>query len=697
MGFKSRNGKNLSEEKDVENLKLVYKDLLEGYLNMMLVPEEGTLDTEHANPAIKAYQGFCKDFLTKFDEKSIGEEDVVIEDFYNNGILGVYSSFINWADTPEKKKDAYYRQFFKSVGDHFAERFSGNDIVSKDQGLTESMKSFKLNNEPMPGIKEIPDYDPSQPYDDPYIAARQANSDTYRKLLISNNPQAAQKGSEDFTIAAEFAKNAAVKLQNKESIGFGDLYDIFTNLNKRLRPDEKDGGKIRIEDIAAGTIKGINSAAIPADLFTTLSTVADYMNQIKQVQDSKVRKSQAVQLAAFAYQLTISEHVFGNGNGRSCRLLSDMILQTFGLPPQVPTYALVGTGATIGKPLDFEKGAKCFMRGLVIESDLMKVHKNAAFKNIHERATAYLKLEKIDTRILKTENVIQPDNTEKSVYKYLTPAHAINLAVQTGESKYSLATALSDFIKADHIGTWNSDQYKSLIETAKKTLMVLDREPVYSQKSTKAINNLETAITNYQDHCKRHPKNNKTRTSRLNAVADIKNSLANIKDVRVMVSSVEAAALKDELKTLNTERAKQFSEAVQKNVEAAASPHSQIDSDVRRELGKYILSDILIKEIESERNNFDLDEVKNYTEDEVQISHILEGNTIELAVMAAKSDPSYAGKSVQEKLSQIADCYKTVKTTELRAMSPDIQENIQKNENVPKENKPEERSIMNYI
>ena len=94
------------------------------------------------------------------------------------------------------------------------------------------------------------------------------------------------------------------------------------------------------------------------------------MNRIKQTEDPALRKTRAIQLAAFAYQMMLSQHVFNDGNGRTCRLFADSILQTFGLPPHSPTKAESEIIATIGEGhMDFNEGARVFLDN-VKKSDL---------------------------------------------------------------------------------------------------------------------------------------------------------------------------------------------------------------------------------------------------------------------------------------------------------------------------------------
>lgn len=676
MGFKGKNGKKLSEN-DLRALKGLYTDLMEGYLRRMLVSETAKLDDEFDDPEIRKFQELCSGFLTRFDENSRKEEDIYVEDFYNDEMYRFWADFAEYARTPEVQSigvTSYTRTFFYNFGNHFVSRYQSQDLINRDQGLEVSMQSFKLRNRPIDGIDQIEDFDPKQPYVDPMIEARQANSGTYQNMQLDEDKSRLERATEEFRIVADYAREEAAGLMDKETVEFSDLYRIFTTLNRKL--EGETGGKVRVESIAAGTIEGIDSAAIPADVFTTFSTIADHINRIRKTEDPLLRKSQAVQLAAFAYQLTISEHVFGNGNGRSCRLLADTILQTFGLPPQVPNYALIGTGASIGTKLDFEKGEQCFFRGVSVSSDLMRLNRNENLPDIRQKAVASLNSENLSLRIL--------DAT--------TPSNAINLAVQSGEARYSLATYLDDFIKADHFGTRNSRQFKGLIETANKALLVLGSESIYSRKSANALKKVSDAITAYEEHCVRHPRNNVTRRTRLSALSNIKKTLENAKDVAILTSTIAAQPFVKDLDKVEADISGVMTDDILKNLDR--------NPQYRDLVGKYILTATIKRELAKDEPRIHFEEAVGYSEDERQLAKITDGNTLDETVTTVMNDPENAGKTMQEKLEQISGIYVMNRIREFAAEANRNAEQpaAQKQENEPKPAEiVEEKGIMNFI
>lgn len=543
-----------------------------------------------------------------------------------------------------------------------------------------------LQKKPFENIDKIAEYNPNIQNDDPFIEARTASSTTYAQYQIDDNKELLNNAISEFRNISEYTRNVAASLQKKDTIDFSDLFHVFSHLNKELRPGENDGGKVRVNNIKFGTIDGIDSCAIPADIFATLNQVADYMNEIKKTEDPLLRKSQAIQLAAFSYQLTLSEHVFGNGNGRSCRLLSDTILQTFGLPPQVPTLDLINTGVSIGEKPDFNKGTRCFMEGLVLATDLINLSENKNLESKSEpvkdtaKALAYINSEHLSPKLLEVTS----------------PANAINLSIQSGETRYGLVENLRDFISANHFGSRDSKQYKALIETAWKTVNTLSANTIYSRKSEQALNELSASIKEYEAHCQRHPKKNETRKARLNAVNHMKKIIDNTKTLSSVITDIESVAFKKELNANNGKIADYLTDDMINAVKSETKANNE--NQDRKLVGQYILRKLVLKQVEAKKRIINFEEAKEYSEDEKQLNYVLEGDTIEKAIDAASKSDSFSGKNMQEKLDQISEDYYKLKVKELAEQPNHEQESLQKSHK-PKDASaaPEEKSIMSYM
>ena len=249
---------------------------------------------------------------------------------------------------------------------------------------------FKLADEPIPGIEEIGHYDPNSTSVGALYGARSGNSGTLenkaedrqrelkapgiseeRKAQLEAQLKEAVNSEGGLHAIGEMSRIYASELIRKDNITFGDLYDAFSGLNSWARLGDKMGGKLRGEAIAAGHVHGVGTFNAAPDLYRTLSRIAETMNQIKKTENEALRKTQALQLASYAYLMTVSEHVFGDGNGRTCRFFADTILQTFGLPPHIPLPEIRELGKTIGtEPIDFNKGTEIFMSG-IRQSDLV--------------------------------------------------------------------------------------------------------------------------------------------------------------------------------------------------------------------------------------------------------------------------------------------------------------------------------------
>ncbi|MBQ7599476.1 MAG: Fic family protein [Clostridia bacterium] len=269
--------------------------------------------------------------------------------------------------------------------------------ADKDEGYEKTDSAFKLADEPLPGIEEIGSYNPNNTSVGVLYDARSGNSGTLEnkvedRLKDLNDPKNqlpeqqeqlkarlndAVKSTGGLHVVGETSRIFSTELMNKDNITFGDLYDVFSGLNKAARQGDDKGGKLRGEGITAGRVNGVGTFNAPRDLYKTLSKVADLMNRIKKTENEALRKTQAIQVANYAYFMTLSEHVFGDGNGRTCRMFADTILQTFGLPPHTPMPEIQNELKTIGTdPMDFNKGTEIFFKGIKESDKLLKAEQN---------------------------------------------------------------------------------------------------------------------------------------------------------------------------------------------------------------------------------------------------------------------------------------------------------------------------------
>ncbi len=269
--------------------------------------------------------------------------------------------------------------------------------ADKDEGYEKTDSAFKLADEPLPGIEEIGSYNLNNTSVGVLYDARSGNSGTLEnkvedRLKDLTDPKNQSPGQQEqlkarlndavkstggLHVVGETSRIFSTELMNKDNITFGDLYDIFSGLNKAARQGDDKGGKLRGEGITAGRVNGVGTFNALRDLYKTLSKVADLMNRIKKTENEALRKTQAIQVANYAYFMTLSEHVFGDGNGRTCRMFADTILQTFGLPPHTPMQEIQYELKTIGTdPMDFNKGTEIFFKGIKESDKLLKAEQN---------------------------------------------------------------------------------------------------------------------------------------------------------------------------------------------------------------------------------------------------------------------------------------------------------------------------------
>ena len=183
------------------------------------------------------------------------------------------------------------------------------------------------------------------------------------------------ESAKGFGRASGISSKHAQKLKSKSSITFSDLMSTFMEINigvgeqatKILKPGEGKDGELHAKWAGTrGALTGPAGDAITADLFLMFTYVANAMNEMKAIQKAQpdVVRSRAIKLAAMVNSMTVSAHAFTNGNGRTCRLFADAILEAFGLPPASVNTLMTSVGGKFGHLYvdDEVNGKKAFDR-----------------------------------------------------------------------------------------------------------------------------------------------------------------------------------------------------------------------------------------------------------------------------------------------------------------------------------------------
>lgn len=354
----------------------------------------GRID-EVYNPIIKVFQEEIKRLPEKIRSAQNRQGNVTVTDFIQDLHKDLAEKVISTVD-PEEELYADIQSILVTEmgGSVYPEKLVGMKPEERDmpEKYQEQVDDFKLAEVPFEGIKDIAEYNPNSDSVMALYENRSGNSTTLsagrieeleKRVEESKNGfdnQAYEKNMKDLQDAkkavfglhagAEYSRIRSSEMMAKENVSFADVYETFTNINKMARPGDPDGGRLRGACITAGDLKGPGATAIPGQTYQTLQTIAENINRIKQTTDPALQKTQAIQLAAFAYQMTLAQHVFSDGNGRTCRLFADSILQTFGLPPHTPTKAESDIIKTLGEEkMSFQDGARVFFEN-VKKSDL---------------------------------------------------------------------------------------------------------------------------------------------------------------------------------------------------------------------------------------------------------------------------------------------------------------------------------------
>lgn len=505
MSWTDRHGKTLSES-DYNSIQKMYDNIFEAMLNTMQIDQEflnDIDDRENSKMLVKLFREYKEKIFREFNEKTLSHKKMRLDTFFAKRVTGFAEILENQRKNIDQEllhhlRNTTLRSIYERIG-------AGPYKVQKKDtydGLKQSMKSFKLTSKPLKGIETIKTYASDGTDYVPLNNLRKGNSGTFE--LAKGNEKIEKKYMD--ALAYSYAVSETFTKKNK--VSFGDLYTAFSKLNELLVESNEvvKGGKIRGEDVKVNdSLKGISPIAIPGHLYYFLNKVAENINKIKKTTDPNLQKSQAVQLAAFIYQMAVAEHVFADGNGRTCRLLSDIVLQTFGMPPHTPNPAMMGTIDNIGNPMNYEKGAAIILQGVKVSNDYLELMKGNDREGITNEAKRILNDEKIDTGIVD----------EKA------PKASLELAIKIRENKNALIEACDDFITANHIGSKNSEQYRALVRRAMTLKTLLETESMHSANVINTMKSLQKDTQAYFDYTKIRDRKDSTRRARLDAARRI--------------------------------------------------------------------------------------------------------------------------------------------------------------------------------
>ncbi|MCR4717237.1 MAG: hypothetical protein K5656_08655 [Lachnospiraceae bacterium] len=263
-------------------------------------------------------------------------EKTNISDFLDNYQKKLSEEIYNYLEQDEIKKSEEYDVYVQYCSENlfndefnkkYDEEYKESDVNS-DKVLSNKFEKFAFSDKAMEGIDEIADFDLE--YDDISFLfdQRKINSNTIEKDKEVENA---------YNNGIMKSNSLAISFSKKTNLSFGDLCDAFISIDEAVRVRDKDYTLLRVDEASADiTGRGISSGYIPKALIRTMSKIAEGMNKIKQVNDPALRKTMAIELAAYSYTLLTSESVLADGNIRSCRLFADTILQSFGLPAHIP-------------------------------------------------------------------------------------------------------------------------------------------------------------------------------------------------------------------------------------------------------------------------------------------------------------------------------------------------------------------------
>ncbi len=378
-------------------------------------------------------------------------------------------------------------------------------VQDREESYEASVKNFKFSDAPMKGIENIGTYNPEKDSVKILYTLRTGNSTTMSRDVakmekekedIRNDPELSERekgrrikiidgrieaykvGSFGLNTAAEISRIHSMELANKPEITAADLFRTLSELNIANRPGEPLAGKLRGTGIHAGDINGVSASRAPGILYKTLDMVAGYMNEIKLITDPALRKTRAIELASFADAMIVSEHVFADTNGRTGRMFTDTILQTFGLPPHTPLKDLKGTTKTLGETMDFKKRAFIYFNSVNISDKLLKESKRLREEKMKDAGA-------VGKTPASTEEGLQTDERADILVQ------SVRKLAETAGKRLAELESMS---RAGHV---NSDEYIAMHD-ALKAAGSLDPENVNITAVERALNEIDRTSKEYE-------------------------------------------------------------------------------------------------------------------------------------------------------------------------------------------------------
>ncbi|WP_142848448.1 Fic family protein [Telmatospirillum sp. J64-1] len=152
-------------------------------------------------------------------------------------------------------------------------------------------------------------------------AIRMGSSDTIAgKSGGGEIAEGQRRATDNWKAASAFAREIA---SSNQPLTLDSIKQINRLLNTGMPANEGIAGEFRERPETAG-----GGAA-----YLTPERIPLFMDDFMTWLNDKMGQTDPIELAALAYQKLVSIHPFSDGNGRTCRLVADIILQRNNLPP----------------------------------------------------------------------------------------------------------------------------------------------------------------------------------------------------------------------------------------------------------------------------------------------------------------------------------------------------------------------------
>ena len=146
----------------------------------------------------------------------------------------------------------------------------------------------------------------------------------------------------------------------------------------------------------------------------------------------------------------------------------------------------------------------------------------------------------------------------------------------------------------------------------------------------------------------------------------MKVAVASIQNLSTVISKLGATALKNDMAKINGKIVANFTDEMLTKACSLNEPRDPKAKENRELIAQYVIRKAITKYVDKRNGNFDYEKAMRFSEDAGHIKEITTGSKLFRALTEAKKNPSFAEKTMEEKLDMLSDAFIASKKKEAR-------------------------------